>query len=629
MRNIYLVQAQDTGPNSFLPLAVSYMWMFATTKSIVTENFQVADVLIEKKNTSKYVESMIDPDVVAMSSYVWNHEYNKKLAQDIKKKFPNALIVVGGPNIDKRDANFFDTHPHFDVAVLGEGELAFQEILVQRCTKQDYTNIPHVFPKGGKLCKLPSRLKYLDAVPSPILNGFYDWIIEKVEAEKGSCRWQVTYETLRGCPYQCAFCDLGEDYWNKVTKFDIERVLAEIDWMSDRKIEYVSVCDSNWGMLERDYDITAYVIQKKKQNGYPKYWDVTWAKAQPERLFRIAKLDRDTNAQIFKGVTFALQSLNIIAQEKSKRTNLKSEQVMHYLTKFLDNDIPTYSELIWPLPGETYDSLKQGVQNLVDVGQKSFLMIHPLVLTYNAPMGQQSYVEQEGLDTKEVLLDSYYLDADSMEDYVEEKTIAVIGTNHADRETVQKGNVFNYLFITLYYYGWAYYLLDYLQRTHNLRHVDVVEKMLTYFNDSSTLIGKEIQETQSALYDWFYNDAFWGRQVLGGSVYWDYKSATCVNFAENKKQLEQELVEFCSECLGIDCAEVVRLNLALCADYNTQYPFRINVDNTIAYNVLGINSTELSIDHNWPVEKDKIEFYRTAYQFQRKNSFWKCTATAM
>ena len=31
--------------------------------------------------------------------------------------------------------------------------------------------------------------------------------------------------------------------------FDMERVKAEIDWMADRKIEYVAVCDSNWGLM--------------------------------------------------------------------------------------------------------------------------------------------------------------------------------------------------------------------------------------------------------------------------------------------------------------------------------------------------------------------------------------------
>ena len=51
MKNLYLVQVADKyGPNSFLPIAISYQWMFASTSKMVKENYQVSDVLIEKKS---------------------------------------------------------------------------------------------------------------------------------------------------------------------------------------------------------------------------------------------------------------------------------------------------------------------------------------------------------------------------------------------------------------------------------------------------------------------------------------------------------------------------------------------------------------------------------------------------
>ena len=49
----------------------------------------------------------VEPHIVAMSSYVWNWEYNKLLATQIKKVYPDCEIVVGGPNVDKRNKNFF------------------------------------------------------------------------------------------------------------------------------------------------------------------------------------------------------------------------------------------------------------------------------------------------------------------------------------------------------------------------------------------------------------------------------------------------------------------------------------------------------------------------------------------
>ena len=467
MLNLYLVQTVDKyGPNSFLPLAISYQWMYAQDDEQVKHNYNVADVLIEKTNPKEYVEAMhVEPHIVAMSNYVWNWEYNKELAKEIKKVYPNCDIVVGGPNVDKRNPNFFVDFPMFDIAVLGEGEPAFRQILKQRLMNRNYNGIPSVFPKGGDICNLPTRFRELETIPSPILNGFYDMIIDKVESKHGKQMWQVTYETLRGCPYQCAFCDIGDLYWNKIAKFDMPRIEAEIDWMARREIEYVGVCDSNWGMLQRDLDITAYVIKKKKQTGYPKFWDVTWAKTNSENIYQIAKMDKDADTRLFKGVTFAMQSLNVATQKASKRVNLKSNEALTYMNKYEKENIPTYSELIWPMPDETYETLKDGIQQLVDLGQKSFLMVHPLVLTFNATMGQKHYIEEYGLKWKEVPLDTYYLSVDDLENYIVEKTMGVYATNTADEVLTMRGNLFSYLFITMYYYGWAHYLMEYMQNS--------------------------------------------------------------------------------------------------------------------------------------------------------------------
>ena len=104
--------------------------------------------------------------------------------------------------------------------------------------------------------------------------------------------WGIIYETMRGCPYHCAFCDIGDSYHNKVKKYNIERIYKDIDWMSKNKIEYVSIADSNWGIFERDIDISKYVVDNKLKYGYPKHWDVTFAKNNYDRVFKIAIYDK-------------------------------------------------------------------------------------------------------------------------------------------------------------------------------------------------------------------------------------------------------------------------------------------------------------------------------------------------
>lgn len=629
MKNLLLVQVVDKyGPNSFLPLAISYQWMYAQTSELVKNNFVVSDVLIEKKTPKKYVEDLdFVPHVVALSSYVWNWNYNRELAKEIKEKFPNSLIITGGPNVDKRDSNFFIKNEMFDIAVLGEGETAFKEILERYLKNENYHNIPHVFPKNGSLCDLPSRLENIEIVPSPILSGFYDWIIERVEKENGPQIWQVTYETLRGCPYKCAFCDIGDEYWQKIKTFSLERIYNEICWMSDKKIEYVSVCDSNWGMMERDKDITRYVIQKKLETGYPKFWDVTWAKSNVEQIYEIATMDNNAKSRLFKGITFAMQSLNNDTLQATNRFNLKQDKVYSYLQKYREQNIPTYSELIWPMPNETYDTLKIGIQKLIDLGQKDFLMVHPLVLTYNATMGQPWYMEKHGLKYETVPLDTFYLSVKDLENYIIEHTWGVKETNTATEHEVFRGHLFSHLLIVLYYYGWGHYLLEYLYNKYNFKHVDVVEKMLTYFiNKPESLIGSEIIKTDESLKSVFYDKGFWGRQVLGpDDIFWEYKSATSIVFYQNKEKLIIELNDFISTEYNMNLSDVIKLNSDMCFDYKTSYPIkREYLKDTTKY-CLKIEDNLLYFTHyDCDKEFDDKTFYHTSYHYQRKNRYWKC-----
>jgi radical SAM superfamily enzyme YgiQ (UPF0313 family) len=628
MFNLYLVQTVDRyGPNSFLPLAISYQWMFAQADPEVAGNWQVADVLIEKIPPEEYVATMVvPPHMVAMSCYVWNWEYNQALAEEIKRAYPACEIVVGGPNINKRDRDFFEHYPMFDIAVMGEGEPAFRSILKRRIWGRDYADIPRVFAKGGSLCDLPDRFKNLEAIPSPILSGFYDWIIEREEAKNGPRMWQVTYETLRGCPYQCTFCDIGDEYWNKITKFDMPRIQAEIDWMSQRKIEYVGVCDSNWGMLKRDADITEYVIKKKLETGYPRFWDVTWAKANSENIYRIAKMDHDAGTRLFKGITFAMQSMNEESQAATKRSNLKTDEALEYMLRYEEDNIPTYSELIWPMPDETYESLCEGIQKLVDLGQRSFLMVHPLVLTYNATMGQDWYIEKYGLKWKQVPLDTYYLNVDDLENYIVEKTMGVYATRSADQTQTMRGHLFSSLFIALYYYGWGHYLMNYMASKYHIRHVDFVERMLEYFLNRESLIGRELEQTENHMNQVFHGDKLWGRRVLENDIFWEYKGATSIVFDQNRNTLADELNQFVQQCYDLDVSEVVDFGLHMCKDPNKQYPYNIELSNDAAHWCLNSQAGEYSINHWDNSAMDERKFYHVAYHWQRKTRYWKCTA---
>jgi len=626
-KNVLLVQVVDSyGPNKFLPLAVAYQWLNAYTDEYVKNNYKLLDVLIEKTNIYKYVEELEKPDVVLMSCYVWNWNYNCELAKLIKKKYPDCFIIIGGPQVSKTDFLLLKKHKYFDLAVLGENEESLKKVLVNLDSK-NFTDIPGLM-LPGKLDSRIERTLNLDSLPSPILSGFYDMIIDKYEKKYNKkFMWQVTFETMRGCPYHCAFCDIGESYWNKAYLFDIDRVKNEIDWMSDRKIEYVSVCDSNWGMFERDIEITDYVIKKKLETGYPNFWDVTWAKNNQERIKKIATLDKVNDTKLFKGITFALQSLNEKSLKSIARFNLGEDIVKESMLYYKNLDIPTYSELIWPLPSETLDSLKDNIQKLIDLGQRDFLMVHPLVLTPNSPMGQPDYIEKYKLKYETVPLDTFWLKVEDPETYINEDVYAVYATDTVDLDITVEGHMFAHWMIVLFYYGWAHYLMQYMRSKHNVTESEFITKFIKYIEDSRPeLLYNEHKDTVDGLYSVFKKSTFWG--TLINDIYWEYKSATSVKFHHNREQLQSELHEFMKSVYGIDHNVLIELNNHMVFDYRRQYPYNLSIDMDTAQHCLETDLTELSIDHyDKDTDFDDDLFVKKAYHWQRKNRYWKCSFT--
>ena len=618
MQRIYLVQVVDSyGPNKFLPLALGYQWCYAKNN-----NWHLCDVLIEKIPPEQYIKTMYNPNMVAMSSYIWNWEYNKTLATLIKKHWPECVIVVGGPQVDKHNPLFFEKYPMFDIAVHGEGEYAFKEILTR---KQEFDNIPHVQTRTHMPSKA-QRLRSVKDIPSPILEGFYEPIMAKYPADT---MWQVTYETLRGCPYHCTFCDIGDNYWNKLTLFDIERVKKEIEWMGKNQIEYVSVCDSNWGLLDRDIEITQFVIDTKKKYGYPRWWDATWAKNNVERNFEIALLNKKSRANIFKGITFAMQSFNDDTLAATERFNLNLETVSKYLKKYKQEKIPTYSELIWPMPNETYQTLKKGIQRFIDLGQDDFLMVHPLVITDNAAMGNKSYKEKYQIETMNVPLDTYYLNDSILENYIIEKTDAVISTNTATWKDVINGHMFSWAVITFYYYGWAHYITKYLSKK-GIKEIDFFETFLEWIKNNNGLINNEYEQTKQHITNTFFEDRPWGRKVLGDNdILWEYKSATSIVFNKNRNKLKSELIQFLLECYDLPKAtELVNLSLAMCKD-NINYPLYIDSDKEILNVLFKINNSSVKINHKDKQKMNDNLFFHTAYHWNRKLKYWQCSITSV
>lgn len=205
--NVYLSQVNHAfGKNVFLPYSIGLLQAYAQTISEIKSAFEFKELQYLRESPAEVVKRLDNPAVFGFSCYIWNWEYNKRVAQLVKLAFPRCLVVMGGPQVPTSSDGFFIEHPYADVLVHYEGEHAFAELLLEYLGDSDYTKIPGLSVKDyGIAIKTAKRerLADLSVLPSPYLSGVFD------DMPFMQHEFHASQETSRGCPYSCTFLRLG------------------------------------------------------------------------------------------------------------------------------------------------------------------------------------------------------------------------------------------------------------------------------------------------------------------------------------------------------------------------------------------------------------------------------------
>ncbi len=346
----------------------------------------------------KAVAQLAGADVAAFSLYVWNAQISLKIAEALKKRSPETVIVFGGPHVPDRVEPFLRKNPFIDLACHGEGEQVFVSLL-ENAGRRDWFKVPSlswIKPDGsiGRTERAP-RLKDLTDVPSPFLTGVFDPLMKANPDE----HWIVVWETNRGCPFSCTFCDWGSAVANKVNAWDVERLKREMDWFGGHKIEFIFCADANFGILPRDIEIAQYCAQTKSRFGYPQAMSVQNTKNATERSYEVQKILSDSGLN--KGVVVSLQSVDAKTLKAIKRDNISLATYHEIQRRFTARGIETMTDLILGLPEETYDSFVDGVSMVIGKGQHNRIQFNNLSILPNAEMGDPEYLKRYGMITVE------------------------------------------------------------------------------------------------------------------------------------------------------------------------------------------------------------------------------------
>ena len=411
MKNVYLLQLtsplsdssvgveMSSNKSAFLPYSVGLLWSYCLQNKIISDNFILKDLVFNIDDLDHYIDNMEQPDIVATSNYMWNSNKHLYILKKIKKKYPDCLIICGGPHVpNSNDDKWYDSHDYVDIGAVGEGEKIFEQILLEYFNKKDFSEIPGIiFRKNDKIFKTKQaiRIKDINTIPSPYLSGLFNNLILK----NPSVNFHATVEMDRGCPFKCTFCDWGSLTQQKMIKFDEPRLFKEFEWISRNKINYLWFTNSNLGIFkERDYNIIDKAVGYHETTGYPKKIAHSGYAKTPA--------DKNSSLQIqqrlLEGVEnnntvprVALQSTNPEVLSNIKRKNMSIVNADKMDSKNIE------IELIYPLPGTTYDGWVKELSGMMPI-KKLKINVYPCLILPNAELNDKAYKKRFKMKTKTI-----------------------------------------------------------------------------------------------------------------------------------------------------------------------------------------------------------------------------------
>jgi radical SAM superfamily enzyme YgiQ (UPF0313 family) len=472
MKKISLVQVNfQQGPkdlNSFyLPYSVGCLWAYANSFDSIQQNYQLDQVLWRRDLLANMVQQLHHSDVVGFSTYVWNRNYNYELARLVKRANPNCFIMFGGPEPAVTDPAVFEKHPYIDAIIVREGEITFKNLLDNLDQAETVPGI--VFNKNGVAVDTgpAARIEDITVLPSPYLTGFFDKIIAD---NPQVLEWSATLETNRGCPYACTFCDWGSLTYNKVKKLDLERIFAEIEWMGQKRIGWMSITDANFGMfVDRDNMILDKFLEVQNRTGYPTLFAANYAKNQKaEVLDMITKIIRSSKNHI-PGHKVSIQSLHEPVLDIIKRKNLKLDDCAKIFALAEERGIPIGTEMIMGLPGDSKQTWRESIWKLFKMGLHSNIEMYICQMLENSEM---NLVQREVYDIKTVKVLDYMHCPHEAHNEIEESIEVVISNSSMTFDDTVDTAVFNWFITTFHFYGFSNFLSRYLYKSQGVEYED-------------------------------------------------------------------------------------------------------------------------------------------------------------
>ncbi|HKZ88122.1 MAG TPA: radical SAM protein [Candidatus Bathyarchaeia archaeon] len=282
----------------FPPLGLSYVAAALEKAGFevqVLDNYLLKLPIADVKNLVK----KLNPEIVGITCSSATYHKCVETAAAIKEVALSCKVVVGGWHPSYVPESMLD-HPEIDYVVMGEGERAMIELATYIIKGEREMVLGAVagvaYKRGGKVLKnTPKFISNLDDIPFPARHllpmHLYERKMEFLDVEPVDIM-----SIIRGCPFNCAFCETRKMWGPTCRFFSPQRVVDEIKFMIDkygskgiyfindnftiRKKETIELCelmkkeklDVQWICDTRADMISPELLAKMKEAGCKTIW---------------------------------------------------------------------------------------------------------------------------------------------------------------------------------------------------------------------------------------------------------------------------------------------------------------------------------------------------------------------
>jgi radical SAM superfamily enzyme YgiQ (UPF0313 family) len=330
-----------------------------------------------------------NPAIVGIGVYIWNAEQSLRLVADLKRVRPEAIVVLGGPEVS-HETDQQEICRLADYVITGEADLSFAELCHEllaesanriECAPSDANVTP--LAKPGAQLRISSPGDTKSGAAHPLLPMAPRTRIEATQLAKmisaspppmervvlpydlydgEDIAHRVIYvEASRGCPFKCEFCLSSLDV--PVRNVPLEPFLKEMQKLLDRGVRQLKFVDRTFNL---NLNIGRSILQffhERYEPGMFLHFEMIpdrlpEALRDPIRRFPAGALQFEVGVQTFNE--------EVAARISRRQDNAKLADNLRFLRE--ETGVHVHADLIVGLPGEDIASFAAGFDRLVALG---------------------------------------------------------------------------------------------------------------------------------------------------------------------------------------------------------------------------------------------------------------------